>query len=134
MAAGGDLGRVRHHEDLNILREPRQALADGIGDGASDAAVDLVEDEGREAGGTREADPEREQEARPLAAGCDLRQRAQVRSGVGRQHEAAAVDAGSALRPLRHPVERRVEARPLELERAQLGGHRPIQFLRRAQT
>ena len=40
-----------HHEDLYVPREPRQALADGIGDGTADAAVDLVEDEGRETGG-----------------------------------------------------------------------------------
>ena len=56
IAAGGDLGRMGHHQDLNIPCEPRQTLADGIGDGAADTAVDLVEDEGREAGGTREAD------------------------------------------------------------------------------
>ena len=55
-------------QDLNVLRQPRQALAAGIGDRAADAAIDLVEDQRRETRRARETDPEREQEPRALAA------------------------------------------------------------------
>ena len=38
---------MRHRQHLRPRREPRQALADRVGDRAADAGVDLVEDQGR---------------------------------------------------------------------------------------
>ena len=44
-AAGGDLRRVGDDEHLRPLPQRLQPAADGVGGGAADAAVDLVEDQ-----------------------------------------------------------------------------------------
>src|SRR5438477_515772 len=46
-AAGGDLRRVRHDKHLQSRAEALQPFADRGGDGAADAAIDLVEDQRR---------------------------------------------------------------------------------------
>ena len=46
VGAGGDLRRMGDRQDLDRA-EPRQPLADGVGDRAADARVDLVEDQRR---------------------------------------------------------------------------------------
>ena len=75
-AARGDLRRVGDDEDLRALPERLQPAADGVGGGAADAAVDLVEDQRQAGGAGAEADLEREQEARELAARGDAVDRA----------------------------------------------------------
>ena len=46
VGAGRDLGRMGDDQDLALLAQALQALADRVGDGAADAGVDLVEDHG----------------------------------------------------------------------------------------
>ena len=71
----GDLGSMRHGDDLDPLREARQALPDGVRHRAADTRVDLVEHQGR--GGTLvgEHDLKRQHEAGKLAAGCHFEER-----------------------------------------------------------
>ena len=73
------LRRMGDGEHLHALGEPRQPHADGIGDGAADGGVDLVEDQGRRRAAIGERHLERQQEARQLAARGDLHQRPRLR-------------------------------------------------------
>src|SRR3546814_5557665 len=68
-AACGDLRAMGDDQHLAVAREPRQALADGVGGGAADAAVDLVEHQAALRVDTGKHHPDGDQEARQLAAG-----------------------------------------------------------------
>ncbi len=71
-----------------------QPLADGIGDGASDPGVDLVEDERRRGALVGQNDLQREHEPRKLAARGDLHERPRAGTGVRLGPELHAVAAG----------------------------------------
>jgi hypothetical protein len=75
VGARRDLRRVGDGEHLRLGGEPREPLADRVRDRAADAAVDLVEHQGRRGVALGERHFQREQEARELAAGGDLHQR-----------------------------------------------------------
>ena len=63
--------------------QPRQPLADGVGDRAADAGVDLVEDQRRGRAAVGEHHLQRQHEAGELAAGGDLHQRPGPGARVG---------------------------------------------------
>ncbi len=70
-------------EDLFVLAQASEPFPDCSGDGAADAHVGFVEDERSCGGRTGEADADGEREARRLAAGGDLVERAEARAGIG---------------------------------------------------
>ena len=105
-AARGDLGAVGDDEQLRALRQAVEALADRAGDGAADAAVDLVEDHRPGVAALGQRDLEREDEAGELAAAGDPGQRRERGAGVGRDLELDPVAAARA------PIAPRRAARP----------------------
>ena len=106
-----------------------QPLADRRRDRAADAAIDLVEHQGRHRRGARQHHLERQHEARQLAARGDLGERSRRRAGIGRHLEVHAL--GAVLAPIRlvERFEDRGEARLVELERRQLLRHRRVERL-----
>ena len=70
-----DLRRMGDGENLDAGCEPRQPLADRLGDRAADARIDLVEDQRRRRAAIGKHDFQRQHEAREFAAGGDLHQR-----------------------------------------------------------
>ena len=88
-----DLRRMGHGQHLHARGEPREALADGVGDRAADARVDLVEDQRRRRAAIGEHDFQRQHEAREFAARGDLHQRPRPRARIGLHPEFDAVDA-----------------------------------------
>ena len=95
-----DLRRMRDRDHLRALREPRQPHADGVGDRAADAGIDLVEHQRRRRAAIGQHHLERQQEARQLAAGGDLHHRPRPRAGIGLHPELDAIDAVRARRGL----------------------------------
>ena len=88
-----DLRRMGHRQHLHALRQPRQPLADRVGDRAADPGVDLVEDQRRRRAAVGERHLQRQQEARQLAARRDLHHRPRPRAGIGAHPELDLVDA-----------------------------------------
>ena len=125
MGAGArrHLRRVGDREHLHALGKAREAHADRVGDGAADGGVDLVEDQRRRRAAIGERHLQREQEARELAAGGDLHQRAGPRAGIGADEEGDLVDAALAGAG-RVSVDGDDELGALELQRRQLGRDR----------
>ena len=95
MAGGarGDLRRMGHGQDLQTAREAGQTLTNGIGNGAADTGVDLVENQGRRRGLGRQCHFESQHEARQLTSRGDLRQGAERCAGVHGDQELDAVGA-----------------------------------------
>ena len=89
----GDLRQVRDAEDLAALGQGAQLRADRARRVPADAGIDLVEDE-RGLGAVVGDAHEREHDARELAAGGDLAQRAGRHAGVGGDEELDGVGAG----------------------------------------
>jgi hypothetical protein len=108
--ARGDLRGVGDGHHLHAAAEAREPHADGVGDRAADAGVDLVEDQRRRRAAIGEHHLERQQEAREFAARGDLHQRARPRAGIGLHPELDPVDAVRA-RGGRSLVDLRREAR-----------------------
>ncbi len=113
---------------LHACRQPRQPHADGVGDGAADGGVDLVEDEGRRRAAIGQRHLQRQQEARQLAARGDLHQRSGLGAGIGAHMEGDIVDARFGGR-VRVAGDLDDEGRLLQLERRQFGGDRLFQQL-----
>ena len=121
---GRHLGRMGDHQHLRGIGQTRQPLAHRMGRGPTDAPVDLVEDQGGRGAGARQHHLQRQHEARQLAAGGDLDQRAERRAGVGRHlegHPLAAL-AGPGARVER--LQPGLKARLVQLQRRQLARHR----------
>ena len=91
---------MRDRDHLGTLGKTRQPRADGVGDRAADAGVDLVEHQRRRRAAIGQHDLEREQEARKLAAGRDLHHRPRPRAGIGLHPE---LDAIESVRTRRRP-------------------------------
>ena len=72
VGARRDLRRMGHHQHLGGGADPGEALADRIGGGAADAAVDLVEHQARRRADLGERHLERQHQPRELAARGDL--------------------------------------------------------------
>ena len=125
MAGGtrGDLGGVGDDQDLGALPQLLQALAHGIGNRAADAAVDLVEDQGAAAGGTRGDDLERQHEAREFAARGDAVERAGRAAGVGRDLEEHPLGALAAAVLRVEKLQRRLETRLVHAQGGEFAGH-----------
>ena len=127
----GDLRAVGHRQQLALRGQPCQPVADGARHRAADAAVDLVKDHRRRAAFLRQRHLQRQDEARQLAAARDLGERGEIGAGVGGDEELDRVH------PLRSPALDRqaqhggAEARGVELERGELGRHRPVEPQRR---
>ena len=88
IGAGGDLRQVGDREHLHPLAELLHQAADGLGDRAADAGIDLIEDQRAGAavllaGG----DGDGQRDARELAARGDLGQRARRAAGVAGDEE-----------------------------------------------
>ena len=77
VGVGGDLWQVGDAQHLPALPEGVQQAADGIGDFATDAGVDFVEDDGRRRGRgfVQAGDFDGEADAREFAAGGDFGER-----------------------------------------------------------
>ena len=120
-AARRDLRRMGYDENLQAGAEALQPLADRRGDGAADAAVDLVEDQGRHRGGAGEHQLQGQHEARQLAARGDARERAERRSGIGGDLEMDALAAMLAPIGLGERGQHGAEPRLVEPQRLQLG-------------
>ena len=90
----GHLGQVGDHEDLRRPRQGREPRADLDGRLASDAGVDLVEDERRHRPGVGQRDLDGQHHPGQLAAGGALAQRPWLRPGVGREQQLDLVDPG----------------------------------------
>ena len=119
-----DLGQVRDRDHLRALREPLQGLRDRVRGLAADAGVDLVEDHRLPAGDRGD----RERDARELAAGGGLGDRAerQARRSAGQEHRLVrAGRAGIALAQLD------AELAVAHADAAQLLGDRVGERLRR---
>ena len=88
-----DLRGVGDRYHLDAFGEPGEPHADGIGDGAARAGVDLVEHQCGRRTAVGQHHLERQQEARQLPAGGDLHQRPRPRARVGLHPELHAIDA-----------------------------------------
>ena len=126
----GDLRRVGDGEHLRARGEPRQALADRVGDGAADAGVDLVEHQGRRGAALGERDFDRQQEARQFAAGGDFHQRARPRAGIGAARRIPRGRSPSGDTRPRRCASSTMNARALELQRRQLRRRPPLELAR----
>ena len=97
VGAGGDLRQVGDGDDLAAGAELLHEAADGLGDGAADAGVDLVEDQRRRrcAGALALGadDGDGEGDSRQLAARGDLGERPRRRAGVAGDQELDRFDA-----------------------------------------
>ena len=122
--ASGDLRRMSDDQHLALLGKPGEPFADGAGDRAADAAVDLVEDHRRGAPRLSQRDLQREDEARQFAARSDPGQRAERRAGVGRNFEFDAVGSRRAGFGRRDGG---AEAGGVELQRRKLRGDGEVQ-------
>src|ERR1039458_5550907 len=92
---GSDLRQVRDAQDLVGGGQLFEAAADSFGGTATNAGVDFVEDQGA-LGAARwvgQARLEGQRDARDLAAGCDLFQRAGLFAKVGRDQEIDLIGA-----------------------------------------
>jgi hypothetical protein len=98
VGARGDLRRMRHRHHLDLAGQPRKPRADRVRHRAADAGIDFVEHQRGRRAAVGQHHLERQQEARQLAAGGDLHQRARLGARIGLHPELDAVDA---LRPRR---------------------------------
>ena len=71
----GHLRQMGHAQHLPSLPQAFQQAPHNFGDGAADAAIDFVEDQGRRGGGVRGDDGNGQRDARQFAAGRHLGQR-----------------------------------------------------------
>ena len=127
--AGSHLRRMGHGQHLHALRQARQALADGIGDRAAHAGIDLVEHQSRGRAAIGQCHFQRQHEARQFAARCHFHQRTGAGAGIGRHPEFDAVDAIAAgLRGV--GVDLRDEPRPLQFQRRQFAIDRAVEMRR----
>nr|WP_269102408.1 inositol monophosphatase family protein [Mangrovicoccus ximenensis] len=125
VAERGDLGRMGDDQNLGIaLGQRRQPAADRIRRGAADAAVDFVKDQRQAVAVGGQADLQRQEEARQLAAGGDLLQRSRGRARVGGDAEGDAVLAVGAGRG---GGDFGGEDGALHLQGRELGHHRGIE-------
>ena len=130
LRARRDLRRMGDRQHLHALGKPRQPLADGVRHRAADAGVDLVEDQRRRRAAIGERHLQRQQEARQLAAGRDLHQRAGRVPGLVRtQNSTWSMPSSVRLSGFARQLDD--ELGPLELQRRQLGHDRPRQRDRR---
>ena len=120
-----DLRRVRHRDDLHLLRKPRETQSDRIRHRTARAGVDLVEHERRRRATVRQHDFERKQETRELAARRDLHQRPGTRARIGLHPELDAIDP---VRPACVRFDVGGKSGAFELERLQLRGDGLIEF------
>ena len=103
VGTGRHLGQVGHGQHLAVAAQLPHEPAHGLGHRAADAAVDLVEDQGRRLAELAGGDRDRQRDARELAAGSDLADRPRraarmagdqeldvfqtVRLGFGQRHQ-----------------------------------------------
>ena len=113
-AARGDLRRMCYDENLQARAQALQPVADRCRNGAADAAVDLVEDQGRDRGGAGENQLQGQHEARQLAARGDAGERAERRAGHGGDLEMDALAAMLAPFGFGERGQHRAEARLVE--------------------
>ncbi len=130
VGAGGDLRGVGHGHHLHLAGQACEPRADGVGDRAAHAGVDLVEHQRRRRTAVRQHDLERQQEARQLAAGGDLHQRARLGARVGLHPELDAVEALRSRRTL-VGLDLGHEFCALELERSEFGVDGLVEFFGR---
>ncbi len=130
VAARCDLRAVGHDQHLRPARQALQAPAHGLGHGAADALIHLVEDHDRLAlvlaAGQRRL--HRQREARQLPARRHRVQRPEGGSGVGRHLEPHCLDAQRTATPFDR-LQRHAEAGALQLQRAKFvhdGGDQPV--------
>src|SRR2546428_143285 len=130
IAERGDERQMGDAEYLARAAELRELAADGLRDGAADAGIDLVEDEGGAVLlGGREG-LQGEHDPRELAARGDPGERPRLLAGVGREEE---LDLVPALGPERSPLaEADREAGVLKGERRELAGEIALELARHA--
>jgi hypothetical protein len=91
VGAGRDLRQVRDRQHLAVAAELLHQAADGLGDGAADAGIDLVEDQRRRRGRRRSwlgaVDGDGQRDARQLAARSHLAERPRRAAGVAGDQE-----------------------------------------------
>jgi hypothetical protein len=130
----GDLGHVRHAEDLSAPGQGPELPADDLRRPPADSGIDLVEHERAAAVAPPRGDGlDREVESRQLAARRDLLHRLFRLTRVGREEKRRCFEPRGSRRLLRRRLERHAKTRLLHGERLELlldgrrepGGRRP---------
>ena len=117
-----------HHQDLRGPGEPRQPFADGRRHSATDAGIDLVENQGRDRIGLGQHRLQGQRKAGQLAARRYLAQRPGRGTGVGGDLENHLVAAFRSPGVFGQVVEHGGEFCLFQLQGLEFLGHRLVQF------